>query len=217
MILGIYGSGGLGREVLELSKIINTKDKWDNIVFIDDINKGQCNGVERYSFVKFIDRFKPADTEVVIALGEPAIREVLYKKVTESNYHLATLVHPNVVIPEDTKIGKGVVINLGDFVSCNVEIEDNAFLQQYVVIGHDSTIKRHTVVSAFVSIAGHCCIGEGTYIGMHVPVKETITIGDNVIIGMGSCVVRDIPNDVVAIGNPARAMRRNEERRVFKS
>src|SRR5665648_3649 len=212
MILGIYGSGGLGREVLELSKIINANNRWDDIVFIDDMEEGKCNGAERYSFEGFIDNFKPADTEIVIALGEPAIREILYKKIIKKNYSLATLIHPNVVIPDNTKVGKGVVINLGDFISCNVKIEDNVFLQQYVTIGHDSILKKHTVVSAFVAIAGHCCIGESTYIGVHVPVKEAIIIGDNVIVGMGSCVLRDIPNDVVAIGNPARPMRKNEER-----
>jgi len=217
MILGIYGSGGLGREVLELSKIINKNNRWDDIVFIDDNkNKSDCNGVKCYTFEEFIDNFKPADSQIIIALGEPAVREVLYKKIIASSYQLATLIHPNVVIPKDTKIGKGVVVNLGNYISCNVIIEDNTFLQQYVVIGHDSILQKHTVVSAFVAIAGHCSVGKSTYIGMHVPVREGISIGDNVIVGMGSCVVRDIPNDVVALGNPARGMSKNEDKRVFK-
>ena len=38
MILGIYGSGGLGREVLELARIINT---WEKIIFIDDGGGGE--------------------------------------------------------------------------------------------------------------------------------------------------------------------------------
>ena len=217
MILGIYGSGGLGREVLELSKIINKNNRWVNIVFIDDVNKGKCNGIERYSFVEFIDKFDPEDTEVIIGIGEPALREVLYEKVIENNFSLATLIHPDVVIPEDSTIGKGAVVNLGNYISCNVIIEDNTFLQQYVVIGHDAVVKKHSVISAFVSIAGHCAIGKSTYIGMHVPVKETITIGDNVIVGMGASVLRDIPNDVIALGNPARAMSKNERKRVFKN
>lgn len=216
MILGIYGSGGLGREVLELAKVINTNNRWKDIVFIDDVTKGKCNDVDLYTFEEFINKFKTTDTEIVIALGEPAVREILYNKVVNRGYKLATLIHPNVVIPKDSRIGQGVVINLGDYISCGVNIEDNVFLQQYVVIGHDSVLQRHGVLSAFVAIAGHCSIGEGTYIGMHVPVKENTSIGNNVIVGMGSCVLRDIPDDVVALGNPARAMAKNEEKRVFK-
>lgn len=216
MILGIYGSGGLGREVLELAKIINQNKRWDNIIFIDDINKGNYNHVERYSFEEFLNKFKASETEIVIASGEPAVRELLYNRVVDNQYSLATLIHPTTVIPDDAKIGQGVVVNLGNFISSNVEIEDNVFLQQYVVIGHDSSVKRHSLVSAFVAIAGNCYIGESTYIGMHVPIKENITIGDNVIVGMGSCVLRDIQSDVIALGNPARGMTRNGERRVFK-
>jgi len=217
MILGIYGSGALGQELLELTKIVNVNNRWASIVFIDDINVGKCNDVERYSFKEFVDRFDRADTEIVIAVGEPAIREVLYEKVVASNFSLATLIHPNVVIPQSTKIGKGVVVNLGAFISFNVEIKDNAFVQQYALIGHDCIIKSHTIISAFVSISGYCCIGKSTYISMHVPVKEKITIGDNVIVGMGSCVLRDIPDDVIALGNPARGVRNNDEKRVFVS
>ena len=46
MILGIYGAGGLGREVYELAKIINScNNRWDQIFFID---KGQVVDVGKY-------------------------------------------------------------------------------------------------------------------------------------------------------------------------
>ena len=42
MILGIYGAGGHGREVLELAEIINNKNsRWDKIIFIDDGGGGE--------------------------------------------------------------------------------------------------------------------------------------------------------------------------------
>ena len=39
-----------------------------------------------------------------------------------------------------------------------------------------------------------------------------VTIGDNVVIGAGSIVTRDIPSNVVAVGNPCRVMREIGER-----
>ena len=41
-------------------------------------------------------------------------------------------------------------------------------------------------------------------------------IGEGVIVGMGSVVFNDLPDNVVALGNPARPMRPNLEQRVFK-
>ena len=45
MILGIYGAGGLGREVLELARIINT---WEKIIFIDDGGGGDVKTARKF-------------------------------------------------------------------------------------------------------------------------------------------------------------------------
>ena len=51
---------------------------------------------------------------------------------------------------------------------------------------------------------------------MAAQIKEGLVIGSEVIVGMGSVVHYDIPDGMIALGNPARPMRRNVEKRVFK-
>jgi acetyltransferase-like isoleucine patch superfamily enzyme len=65
-------------------------------------------------------------------------------------------------------------------------------------------------------LAGAVTIGRYTYVGMTVAIKEKVSVGDYAIIGMYSAVYKDIPDEMIAMGNPARPMKRNEERRVFK-
>ncbi|KKK43075.1 hypothetical protein LCGC14_3169000 [marine sediment metagenome] len=50
-------------------------------------------------------------------------------------------------------------------------------------------------------------IGKDCWIGMGVCILPGVTIGDRVIIGAGSVVVKDIPSDVIAVGNPCRPMK----------
>lgn len=50
-------------------------------------------------------------------------------------------------------------------------------------------------------------IGENTWIGANVVIVPGIHIGKNVVIGAGSVVTKDIPDDVVAVGNPCRVLR----------
>ena len=51
---------------------------------------------------------------------------------------------------------------------------------------------------------------------MHSVVKEHLNVGDNAIIGMGSVVFRDVLENNVMLGNPARVTRGNDEGKVFK-
>lgn len=55
-------------------------------------------------------------------------------------------------------------------------------------------------------------IGENVWIGGKVLINPGITIGDNVVIGSGSVVTRDIPSNVIALGNPCKVLREINER-----
>ncbi len=50
-------------------------------------------------------------------------------------------------------------------------------------------------------------IGNNVWIGGNVIVLPGVTIGDNVVIGAGSVVTRDVPSNVVAVGNPCKAIK----------
>ena len=51
-------------------------------------------------------------------------------------------------------------------------------------------------------------IGDNVWIGGSVTILAGVTIGDNVTIGAGSVVTRDIPSNVIAVGNPCRVIKK---------
>ena len=218
MLLAIYGAGGLGREVLELAGMINSAQKrWDGYVFVDDADITEVIHGCRVLKLNELNKYASVDNcEVVIAVGEPHVRALLWNKIKNMGLQLATLIHPNVHIPESTNIAEGVVICSNAFISCDVRIHENAYIQPMAAVGHDSVIGAHTVLSIFSSIAGGCRIGSESYLAMSVPVKEGLSVGNSSIVGMGAVVLRDIPDNVIALGNPARVMLKNEDKKVFK-
>lgn len=216
-VLGIYGAGGLGREVLELARTVNSESqRWEKIIFIVDgeIQDRYVSEVAIYSYQKAKTQFSPC-LEVVIGIGEPAVRKEKHDLLATEGISLATLIHPSACVLGTTRISKGVVIGANCFISCNVCIHENCYVQPGAVIAHDVNIEQNSVVSSNVAICGHVSIGEDSYIGVGSSIKEGTSIGKNVIVGMGTVVFYDLPDEVIVLGNPGRVVRKNERKRVF--
>lgn len=218
MILGIYGAGGLGREVYEVAHTINRQSSfWSEIIFIDDgDNIKDIRKVPIYTFKEALCRFSQEPFEVCIAVGEPSVRQVLYDKLVAKGIKIATLVHPEVSIPDSTMIGEGTIICKFVSITCDIRIGNNVYIHPMACIGHDSVIGDSSVISSFVDIAGDCTIGKKVFLAIGVVMKQGISVGNKSIVGMSSVIHRDIPESVIAMGNPARAMKHNEKERVFK-
>lgn len=134
------------------------------------------------------------------------------KVMMEQEYnHLnfVNIIHSTAIISATAVLGKGLLINNLAFVGPYAKIGD------FVNIGNRAMVNHHTVLEDFVSInpganvAGHVHIGRGTLVGIGATISNGITIGKNSIIGAGAVVVRDIPDNVVAYGNPCKPMREN--------
>lgn len=211
MNLGIFGAGGLGREVLDIANGINSVEKkWDRILFVDDADVKQCSGIEVYSFIRVCETFGIDEIEFSVAVGEPKTREAIVARLHDKGNRIASLIHQYAHVSPSAEIGVGVIICFGSYVSCNTRILDNAYIQPNAMIGHDCVIGKNSVVGPCAAIAGSCHIGETTYIGMGTTVKEIVTIGDHTVIGMSSAVYKDIPSNMIALGNPARVVKTNE-------
>jgi maltose O-acetyltransferase len=106
-------------------------------------------------------------------------------------------------------VGNNFYMNYGCVIlDCNkVEIGDNVLCAPYVQIYAayhpiDAEIRR-----TGRELAAPIKIGNNVWIGGGAIICPGVTIGDNTTIGAGSVVVKDIPANVVAVGNPCRIIR----------
>lgn len=102
--------------------------------------------------------------------------------------------------------------NLTILDSAHVEIGDNVMIAPNVSIftaGHpiDPELRIQGWEFAFP-----VQIGNNVWIGGHTVINAGVTIGDNSVIGSGSVVTRDIPPNVVAVGNPCRILREIQQK-----
>ena len=70
---------------------------------------------------------------------------------------------------------------------------------------------NHVRVSPGAHLAGKVHVGELTHIGIGASVVQGVEIGRNVIVGAGGVVTRDLPDNVTAVGVPAKVIRHHEK------
>ncbi|MCH5202769.1 MAG: sugar O-acetyltransferase [Oscillospiraceae bacterium] len=110
---------------------------------------------------------------------------------------------------KNTYVGEMFYANTGLTVldGAKVTIGDNVFCAPYVGIytaGHPvHPYPRNMGIEYNLSVT----IGNNVWIGAQSVINPGVTIGDNVVIGSGSVVTKDIPSNVIAVGNPCRVLR----------
>jgi len=215
MKLGIYGSGGLGKEIYEISERINQKTKqWDEILFLDDIREeGPFFGTRSLKFETFLEQKLVA--ECVIGIGEPSSREKLFGKLSQNGIKCVTLIDPSASVSPRARIENGSIVCEFSSVHAGVSIGMNCLVQPYCVVAHDTQVGDHSVLSPHSAPGGSSVFGKRVFVGMHSSIKEKLTIGDDVIIAMGAAVFQSLPSGVTVVGNPARITKGRDDRKVF--
>ncbi|HUQ34259.1 MAG TPA: acetyltransferase [Pyrinomonadaceae bacterium] len=210
----IIGAGGHGREVADILRHQAQHHPDLNLLgFIDEdrmLHRQVINDLPILGDWSWFESADRSEIAVICAVGLPLARRRLAEHARALGLSFINAISPLARLSPYTKIGEGVMIFPHSVTGTDSLIGDHAVLNVGATISHDTRIDRYCTLNPGVHLAGNVLIGEGGYLGIGSSVIHGVSIGAWTTVGAGAAVIRNLPDNVTAVGVPARVIKSKE-------
>lgn len=205
----IIGAKGFAKEVLE---VLMQMDYDQMIYMYDDVNRDvEGNLFGKYPILKTTDEVLKCFNDnnmFTIGIGNPILRKKLFDKFSALGGALHSTISPKAIIGvNDIEIGQGTNLMSGSVITASIKIGVGCLINLNCTIGHDCNIGNFVEMSPGVHISGNSNIGDYSVIGTNATILPKISLGRNVVVGAGAVVTKDVPDNSLVIGMPAKVVK----------
>ena len=204
----VYGAGGHGKVVADVLRAARCPPAG----FLDD-SAFRCRlsplGLPVLDARQWMSRIEACgEIGVALGIGDNRARQEVADFCRRSGFKIVTAVHPAAVLSTAATIGAGTVVMPLAVVNADARLGEGVIINTGAVIEHDCVVGDYAHISPNAVLGGRVHVGSFSHLGLGAVVLPGLHIGSRSIIGAGAVVVRDIPDDVVAMGVPARVSQR---------
>jgi sugar O-acyltransferase (sialic acid O-acetyltransferase NeuD family) len=211
--IAFWGAGGHARV---LRDIIDPADfKLVALLDSDPNVRAPFSDVELFSGENALDRFLASelskDCRFVVAIGgaKGVDRIGLFGRLEDGGLTAVTVVHKSAFIAKDATLGRGSQVLAQSSVCAAVRTGLSCIINTGASIDHESSLGDGVHLGPRATLCGCVEVGDFSFIGAGAVVLPRIRVGNNTIVGAGAVVTRNVPDNVVVVGNPARIIRSN--------
>ena len=205
--LAILGASGHGKVVADTAECCG----WNSISFFDDDwpTLKICNGWQVVGdTAHLLEKLHEFDG-VFVAIGNNRVRLDKLNQLLSLGAHVPSLIHPFTSISQYAHINSGVVVMAGSVVNANASIGMGVILNTSCSVDHDCVIGEGVHISPGARLAGGVKVEALAWVGIGASVRQLICIGANAMVGAGAVVIRNVEQDSMVLGNPAKVYSRS--------
>lgn len=207
--LYILGAGNMARETFYICKDLGlSKNVRGFLVESERMKIPSLNKLygKKIIYGKDINNI-PKNSLLIGAIGS-AKRRRWIEELEGKKYKFATIVHPSVSLWDSVEIGVGCIISKGVVLTCDIRIGKHTIININSNINHDCVLGDFVTIGPGSHIGGNVRIGDGSWIGIGTTIIHNIKISKGCFIAAGAVVVKDIPDCTLAMGVPAKQVRK---------
>ncbi len=200
----IVGAGAHGLVVLDL---LRASAEYDEIEFMDDNYKvwdKNVSGAMVRGATQLLKSYDKNKFKTVVAIGHPMFRKRVAESENLIDAPFMKAYHPTAYVAGSADVYDGATVCAHAVINSSAHIGKHVLINNSAVVDHDSRIGDYATVCPGAIIGGRVEVGENSFISMGSIVLSRVKIGKNVVIAAGSLVTRDIPDNCLVMGTPAR-------------
>jgi len=203
----IYGAGGFGREIYSWLQDVQKCDSEINFIgFLDDASDTSVFSDLKDLFIGKGENWVPGENDyVVVAIGLIDTKVAVCNQLKNKGAQFLNLIHPSTILGPNIKMGEGNVICPNCVLTTDITIGNFNHFNVATTIGHDVVIGSHNTLSAHGDITGFVTLGDENFLGSRVSIIPGKKVGSRNKISAGSVIFRNVGNEMLVMGNPAKA------------
>ncbi len=142
---------------------------------------------------------------VYCPLGNNVLRRKFLTDARNLGLKTPNFIHSSVVISPEVQMGEGVYILLGAQIMPFVHIENDVMISMNACVAHHSVLREGTFLSTGVNFGASIIAEENAYVGIGATIMTGVCrLGKNCLVGAGAVVIKDVEDDAVVAGVPAK-------------
>lgn len=206
----IFGAGGHAKVVADTAEASGT---WRVVAFlgVKPTNSAMILGRPVWPEADVLEGGRGPNA-CLVAIGDNFLRHEVVGRIRTARPDLtfAIAIHPFATLSRYATVGEGSALLGGAVVNPDASVGRHVSLYTNAVVEHDNVIEDYVTLAPGATLGGSVRIGQRSFVGLGAVVSHGCRVGSDVIIGAQASVLCDLPDLVVAVGNPARVLRHRQ-------